>query len=262
MYTRFPTKINSMAHIKQFMNNDIKTIIDIGVLTSTYDLMKVFKEEKHVLIEPVPAFQDIIKKNYRNHNYDLYQLALSNKKGKQSLELLCHRPSCKLGKEVGITASQLLYTNDNIKHENRIDVDTDTIDNICIKYKGPILVKLDVDGAEFEILKGANKSLDKICCFVIESWVSRIADIINVMKEKNFVLWDIVDLCYLRGQLSQVDLVFVNPDICDIDKYKEFFPRKYKHTSDQEGNFKQIDETILVPDKITKLNNIKNTGNL
>ena len=76
------------------------------------------------------------------------------------------------------------------------------------------------------------------------------------MKEKNFVLWDI------RGQLSQVDLVFVNPDICGIDKYKEFFSRKYKHTSDQEGNFKQIDETILVPDKITKLNNIKNTGNL
>ena len=36
------------------------------------------------------------------------------------------------------------------------------------------------------------------------------------MKEKNFVLWDI------RGQLSQVDLVFVNPDICGIDKYKEF----------------------------------------
>ena len=43
-----------------------------------------------------------------------------------------------------------------------------------------------------------------------QSWVNRIPKFITCMNDKGFTLFDITDLCYMRGQLSQVDLVFIN----------------------------------------------------
>ena len=95
MINRFPTKLNSLSHIKAFLNNEISTIIDVGILTSTLDLMRVFKKQKHILIEPLKEYFDVIEKNYANANidYKLLKLAASNKKGKQFLETQNHRPS-------------------------------------------------------------------------------------------------------------------------------------------------------------------------
>ena len=62
MINRFPTKLNSLSHIKAFLNNEISTIIDVGILTSTLDLMRVFKKQKHILIEPLKEYFDVIEK--------------------------------------------------------------------------------------------------------------------------------------------------------------------------------------------------------
>jgi hypothetical protein len=33
------------------------------------------------------------------------------------------------------------------------------------------------------------------------------------LREHGFQLWDIVDFCYYKGQLSQVDLIFLRNDV-------------------------------------------------
>ena len=237
MINRFPTKLNSLSHIKAFLNNEISTIIDVGILTSTLDLMRVFKKQKHILIEPLKEYFDVIEKNYANANidYKLLKLAASNKKGKQFLETQNHRPS--LGDKFGgVTASNLVFSNKvNPNKSNGVTVKTDTLDNIKRLSSGPFLIKIDVDGAEFEILEGLQDIKD-VFVIVVESWVSRIADFQSVMDKKGFDLYDVTDLAYFRGQLSQVDLIFINKNLTNNEKYPDISPRAFGHTSALDGN--------------------------
>lgn len=261
-FDRFPSKGNALAHIKDFLHGDLKTIIDVGVLTSTIELLRTFKEEKQILIEPIVEYHEKIKENYKNHNYELLNIALSNRQGKQTLELKNHLPST-LGKTFNVTASNLVFKDDaDVGDEaDSIVVDVDTLDNICAKNDGPFLVKIDVDGAEFEILSGLNESSEQVYCIIIECWVSRVSEMIDAVAAKGFFLWDIIDLSYMRGQLSQVDLVFMNNSLDNNPKYKEITPRNFGFNSDGAGNYAMVNEKLL-SDKFAVLDKISKSGKI
>ena len=92
-------------------------------------------------------------------DFELLNIAMSNSKGKLNLELRNHLPDSTHGKKIGVTASNLVFDG-NLKPEaNYVEVDTDTLDNVCSRYQGPFIVKIDVDGAELAILEGADKCL-------------------------------------------------------------------------------------------------------
>ena len=246
MIDRFPTKLNSLSHINYFLNNEISTVIDIGILTSTIELMRVFKTQKHILVEPLEEYFEIINTNYSKAgiDYKLLKLAASNKKGTQTLKKVNHLP--KLGEKYGgVTASNLIFDqNTVIDSNNSISVETDTLDNIKKNSKGPFLVKIDVDGAEFEILEGLQE-VDDVYVIVVESWMSRICNLISIMTEKGFNLYDITDLCYMRGQLSQVDLIFVNKKLFNNENYPEITPRNFGHTPAISGNYVPFKEESI-----------------
>jgi len=61
---RFPSKSNSLAHLVAELKVEIKTVIDVGVATSTLDLMRVFKTAHHCLIEPLEEHAQAIRENY------------------------------------------------------------------------------------------------------------------------------------------------------------------------------------------------------
>jgi hypothetical protein len=88
----------------------------------------------------------------------------------------------------------------------------------------PYLLKIDVDGVELQILNGATQTLKKCACVIIECPMSldhrMFFDRANFLNKSGFVLWDIVDFCYYKNELSQVDLVFVNSEM----KQKYFAP--------------------------------------
>ena len=75
---RFPSKANSVAHLKSFLNDEIKTVIDVGILTSTIELMRTFRDEKHVLIEPLTEYFALIEENYTKANIDFDLLKIAN----------------------------------------------------------------------------------------------------------------------------------------------------------------------------------------
>jgi len=261
-FNRFPSKANSLAHINQFTGADIKTVIDVGILYSTPELMKAFPDQKHVLVEPVQAFNETIHENYAGMDFELLNIAMSNSKGKLNLELRNHLPDSTHGKKIGVTASNLVFDG-NLKPEaNYVEVDTDTLDNVCSRYQGPFIVKIDVDGAELAILEGADKCLGGVYWIVIEAWLSRIGEITRILNAKGFNLWDIVDLAYMRGQLSQVDLVFVNRSLINNDKYKEVSPRSFSFQSSGAGNYASLKESALDPETVSRFQSIEKTGSL
>jgi len=79
---------------------------------------------------------------------------------------------------------------------------------------GPYLLKIDVDGQEFEVLDGAVGTLPFCSGIVIEctagAGVTTMMKLLNFFNLHNFSLWDIVDLSYYKDQLWQVDIVLVN----------------------------------------------------
>lgn len=95
-----------------------------------------------------------------------------------------------------------------------------TIDGLCEQEQlmDPYLLKLDIQGAELEALAGAEKTLRETQAIILEVSILEcmvgaplITDVINAMKNKGFVVYDIFGHNYrpIDNALTQVDMVFV-----------------------------------------------------
>lgn len=90
---RFPSKRNSLHYIRGFSGDSIQTVIDVGILYSTPELMQNFPDKKHVLVEPVSLFNEVISQNYEGIDYDLLNVAASKDDGVMRLQLRNHLPN-------------------------------------------------------------------------------------------------------------------------------------------------------------------------
>lgn len=79
----------------------------------------------------------------------------------------------------------------------------------------PDLVKIDVQGAELEVLKGMDSILENVKHFIIEVSLHRwnkdapmVEDIITYMYSHNFYFVDILDTHIINGYNFQIDILF------------------------------------------------------
>lgn len=100
------------------------------------------------------------------------------------------------------------------------NVPVETLDNLVSKKVCPIpdLIKLDVQGYELEVLKGAEVSLREAQAVILESsfisfqkGMPLLHEVIGYLVEKGFVLYDILSLKVrpLDGAAAQSDLLFL-----------------------------------------------------
>lgn len=202
-FGRFPAKQNSLSNLRK-SGLDVKTILDIGVQHGTPQLQEVFPDLKHFLFEPVEEYYGFIHKSYKDYDYELVRAAISETDGENLLNIT------KMGSDT-VTHSSLEGSVGGNVTESRI-IKTMTLDTFlsnrdCPK---PYLLKLDVDGHELPILRGAEETLKNTSCIVIESPLCYLSERVTHLESKGFHLWDIVDLCYYRNNLHQVDLIFLN----------------------------------------------------
>lgn len=101
---------------------------------------------------------------------------------------------------------------------NKIDNNSDNI------------LKIDVQGAELNVLDGLDDYIDKFDFIILEISIQQynkgaplFYDVINYMKKKNFKLYDIFDLKRLgenKSFLIQLDAIFIKED---SNLFKNFF---------------------------------------
>jgi FkbM family methyltransferase len=108
---------------------------------------------KHFCFEPIPdLYTHLIEKHYPPNCY-FYQTALSYEKGTTSFNYVTSNPSYS-----GILRRR--YDRPN-EEDTLITVETDLLDNI-IPYNLKIdFIKIDVEGAEILVLKGAEQTIKK-----------------------------------------------------------------------------------------------------
>jgi len=149
--------------------------VDVGANLGRYTIMLSSNYKKIIAIEPEPSNMKHLKRNLLQagiDNVDLLQIAISDREGHARLYLARHSGGHTIKKG---------YYNKYIK------VKSSTLDNV-LKHESKVdLVKVDVEGAEWNVLKGAEKSMHKIRSWMIELHdLNRKIELERIFKSKGY----------------------------------------------------------------------------
>ena len=187
------------------------TVIDVGAAKGTPELYNAFPDSFYLLIEPLKVFEKVLIK-WLTHIKGIYNIAAAgSKKGSVTFNVhSSHLEGSSILKETmgayadGVEVIVPVIRIDDVIEEN--------------KLKGPFLIKVDVQGAELDVLDGALKALANAEVVVLEvslfefmKGAPQFYNVISYMKNHGFVAYDIIHGWNrpLDNALGQVDVVFV-----------------------------------------------------
>ncbi len=190
------------------------TVIDIGVATGTPNLYEHFPPGNHryMLVEANPLFKDDLDKLRARLDAVAIGAFCGSEPGQVELKIYSDPRKASAyvttrGLAVGSTAIVPVQTLDNLVAEH------------CLIP--PYLIKLDVEGAEVDVIRGARNTLLNTDAVIAEASVlprfnggAGFADLVGAMDESGFAVFDILSGVNhpKTGYLYQVDLVFVRAD--------------------------------------------------
>jgi FkbM family methyltransferase len=200
---------DGVVFLKGLMNKPA-WVIDIGVADGTKELTDPFpmSEYKYLLVDANPKFlpymEEMKKKYIENVEFE----------------------NCFCGEKEEIIPFHLNKTGHNSSrysirgNTETIEVEVKRLDTIVSQHQvtGTILMKIDVEGAEIEVLKGATETLKMCDVVILETWINEesadtgrdFASIVGFMKENSFVVFDFfAGHNFKSGVLQHIDTVFV-----------------------------------------------------
>jgi FkbM family methyltransferase len=190
------------------------TVIDVGVAAGTPDLYTIFPEAYFLLVEPLSVFEPQLQSILETHRGSYVLAAAGAETGRVTFNVhVDYLEGSSLFKEAmgpeadGEEIEAPLVRLDDVVEERGLS--------------GPFLIKVDVQGAELEVLEGAPRTLAgaeavalEVSLFQFMKGAPEFHDVIAFMKARGFVAFDIV-LGWNRpldNALGQVDIVFVKED--------------------------------------------------
>lgn len=196
------------THIKS-KGFDPKTVVDVGVATDTDELYHHFPSAQYLFVEPLAEFEPSLQQLCKRFNGTYMLAAAGATDGELTLQV---------SPDLGGTSKFDLVNAEIFDMKSRT-VPQFTIDTLwkALKLSGPALLKVDVQGAELEVLTGAKKTLENFEVIVLEVGLTEVYvgqpifhDYIAFMAQRDYVVYDIIHTGYGdTGLLCQIDLVFV-----------------------------------------------------
>ena len=192
---------------------DPKTVFDVGVGHGTYELYKAFPAAKFFLIEPLKEFQTALDKISSQYNCTIYNKAVGNSVGIHKINVETH----------SLQLSSLNYRPERSESDAQIeqrDVEITTLDTILRENPDigtPILIKIDTEGHELCVLKGAKNLLAITDIVILEVSIAKrfissytFEELTSFMANQGFAVFDFLSLCYVKGQpgVNLADVVF------------------------------------------------------
>ena len=201
----------ALTQIKNSCNFSPRTIVDVGAAFGGWSRLcyRFFPDAQYFLFEPLREFAGVLKKysdEFENVTY--FKSAAGSQKGNMVINV-----------HEDLVGSSLLEEADGSFSDGQPrEISVITLDEALSGSSGPYLVKVDVQGAELEVLRGAEKILKDTEYIILEVSLFQsiinaplLFDVISFMKGKGFVAYDIISFLYrpLDQALSQVDMAFV-----------------------------------------------------
>jgi FkbM family methyltransferase len=154
--------------------------IDIGCHRGEImdDIRKLAPLGRHFAFEPLPHLFEFLIEKYRSDNVELYSLALFDKKGTTTFNYVVNAPAYS-----GIRKRHYDFPDAEI---SELTVETDLLDNIIPEDVKIDFIKIDVEGAEFPVLKGAVKTINRCRPVIIFEFGMGAADYYGSKPEQVF----------------------------------------------------------------------------
>lgn len=190
------------------------TVIDVGAAVGSFTrtCSATFPEAHYLLIEPLEEYVPSLTKVAKDIHRATYELAVA----------AAHETAVTLNVHHDLVGSSLYREVEEGTGVNGVPrkVRSVTLDRLVEERQAgpPYFIKIDVQGAELDVLAGAGTVLENTDLVLLEVSLFQFfeggpifCDVLEFMKSKGFVPYDILGQQYrpLDGALSQVDIAFV-----------------------------------------------------
>ena len=209
----------------------IGTVLDVGVLTGTAELMAHFPQALHILFEPVVEFNPEIARNYSRVAHEIVNVAVSDSTGEATLE------TYRLIDIPGYDLSHSNVTAEPTEGRTHRIVPKTTLDDFLKdrELPEPYLLKIDIDGHELAAIAGAAETLKKCAMVMVEVTIDELPERIAAIAAHGFTLFDLAEPCYYDNALYNCDAILLRNDVhkrhfaqfdddFDYAKYTMFVP--------------------------------------
>ena len=187
-----------------------KTIVDVGAFQGDWSNLarQIWPESKAIMIEPNLAKQPKVSETADQLGAILFDDLIGAEDGR-----VVEFNVMESGSSVMSERSSLPRTVESRRLR--------TLDSVLNGVSSPVLLKIDAQGYELEILRGAVQSLPtfegillEIAVIEINEGAPLLHDVIAYMKSAGFVTYDILEIHRrpLDGALNQVDIFFVREE--------------------------------------------------
>lgn len=200
-----PDKLNA-SYLRRY-GFAARTIIDVGVLSGTPWLYEVFPDARFILVDPLEESRASVTDLWGGLDFVFHQTALGARKGSIELEIEPSRPSR--------STPGHRFAHGTLLERRKVDVVR--LDTLTDGIAGPFGLKIDTEGHELEVIKGATRTLER-CEFVIAE-VSvkkrfeggyRFSDFIAAMAERGFEVHSFLSGLTRAPRMS--DVLFIPAD--------------------------------------------------
>ncbi len=198
----FNLKIYYSKEPDYFNSLDVKNIIDVGVEKGTRFLNSKFPLAFYYLVEANPKYYEYLENIFlKKFNGKLFKFAAGKEEGNQLLY------------DAGPISS--FYKRENFNFKKKINVKILPLDIILLKENitRDTILKIDCEGGELEVLKGASKTLEQIEYVIIELRLQKIttynpSEVINFLYEKKFIWKQILNVYFAKVGIDYIDILF------------------------------------------------------
>ena len=196
-------------------------VVDVGAHVGLWSmsLLECVKTARVIAFEPAPdIFKQLKKRLCGFSNVQVFNIAVGSHKGNVKFNI--KNDSGQLNSILELNAETKDYFTGASDTLTQVDVCMDTLDNLLADQKEISLLKIDVQGYEEEVLKGAVSILKKTR-FVLIEWscfvqyeggvdFTRVHEILT--KECNFQLYNFDQPMVIKRRAMVCDGLYVNKD--------------------------------------------------
>jgi FkbM family methyltransferase len=207
---KFTQKIFNFFNFKIFYSKDrsffkniiIKDIIDVGVAKGTNFLLERFPNSNYYFVEANRNYYDYIEKNLLSRfKAKLFRTAAGKFEGQKLFYLS------------GPISS--FYKRNKFNFNNSVRVKIKTLDKILVneKISKKSILKIDCEGGELDVLKGASAILKKVSYVIVEIRLQNIntynaSELVNFLYKNNFYWHEILKIYYAKVGIDFMDVIF------------------------------------------------------